>query len=835
MLFTRCVFGLAVAFIVAFSAEPALSQQRTANPGKPVTPKKVFKDEYSEFDSEDPTEPTGEELVKLKLEHARQWYINGLSLIERKDTTHAAEYFEEAMLVLNELVSYPGIEKNEDFLDLAQSIIEDYEGFVDDIDNLPAASAAFVLREKLFQEVDAYARNNDNKINIIPNDTLGKTYIRTIPGTTIPITINEAVEKSVAFLTQNKGRKFYQRWLERSGRWFPMMKRIAKEEGVPEEIIYLSMMESGLNPNAVSRAKAVGLWQFMQSTGEMYNLKVTRWTDERRHPEKATRAAMRHLRDLYGDLGDWHLALASYNYGPNGVKRSIKKTGLEKPTFWDVVPYLPKETRNYVPLFLALTIVTSNPHEYGFDLEQIKYEPEYNFESVMVNEPVALSVLANCAGITLDELKALNTELTSICTPPSKSYELRLKPGTLDEFNSKFTSLTDEDKRPWLDHVVQRKETLSSIGRRYGISAQQIADVNGINDASSKLRKGAVLRIPLNSSTRETTGSLAQNAVQQHPETQNTQIAANTSEQPTATDNTQTNNSIAVLPSINTQNTTIVPEKTQIVQEQEPSARRYVKHMVKQGENLSSIARAYGVRLSDMRLWNNLPIGADDIHVGDKLNVAEEFGTMKTVAEANTKSEKTKALPSRESATHIVKKGETLAEIAEENNVELSAMLKANKMTLSSTLSVGKVLTIPASEGVENGNNRSSKERLSAFVAQGNDGKKIQHKVKSGENIGIIAATYGVEVGDVRRWNPDIEGNKILAGDRLTIYAERNAKGSSFSDNDKTGSLPKHYIVRKGDSLTEIAEKFGVSVQTLRKKNKIRNDNVIAGQRIRIQ
>lgn len=833
MLFTRCVFGIAVAtFIMASAAVPAISQQRTANPGKPVTPKKVFKDEYSEFDSEDPTEPTGEELVKLKLEHARQWYINGLSLIERKDTTHAAEYFEEAMLVLNELVSYPGIEKNEDFLDLAQSIIEDYEGFVDDIDNLPAASAAFVLREKLFQEVDAYARNNENKINIIPNDTLGKTFIRTIPGTTIPITINEAVEKSVAFLTQNKGRKFYQRWLERSGRWFPMMKRIAQEEGVPEEIVYLSMMESGLNPNAVSRAKAVGLWQFMQSTGEMYNLRVTRWTDERRHPEKATRAAMRHLRDLYGDLGDWHLALASYNYGPNGVKRAIKKTGLEKPTFWDVVPYLPKETRNYVPLFLALTIVTSNPHEYGFDLEQIKYEPEHNFETVMVNEPVALSVLANCAGITLDELKSLNTELTSICTPPSKSYELRLKPGTLDEFNSKYSSLTDEDKRPWLDHVVQRKETLSSIGRRYGISAQQIADVNGINDASSKLRKGAVLRIPLNSSSKGTTASVAQNTVQ--PDTQNVQTT-NGVEQPTVAENTQTNSAIASLPPIGTQNTSVIREKTQLEQVQEPSARRYVKHTVKQGENLSSIARAYGVRLSDMRLWNNLPIGADDIRIGDKLNVAEEFGTMKTVAETSVVTEKAKPRTNRESASHTVKKGETLAEIAEEYNVELSAMLKANKMTMSSTLSVGKILTIPSTDEVENGNSRNAKEKMSAFVAQGNDGKKIQHKVKSGENIGLIAATYGVEVSDVRRWNPEVVGNKIIAGDRLTIYAERNAKGSAFSDNDKTGSLPKHYIVRKGDSLTEIAEKFGVSVQTLRKKNKIRNDNVVAGQRIRIQ
>lgn len=822
---TRQIWGcVAVSFIVAFSAMPIKAQQRIANPGKPLSPKKVFKDEYSEFDSDEAPEPTGQELVKLKLEHARQWYINGLSLIERKDTTHAAEYFEEAMLVLNELVSYPGIEKNEDFLDLAQSIIEDYEGFVDEIDNLPSASAAFVLREKLFQEVDAYARNNDNKINIIPTDTVGKTYVRSIPGTTVPITINDAVEKSVAFLTQNKGRKFYQRWLERSGRWFPMMKRIAQEEGVPQEIVYLSMMESGLNPNAVSRAKAVGLWQFMQSTGEMYNLRVTRWTDERRHPEKSTRAAMRHLRDLYGDFGDWHLALASYNYGPNGVRRAIKKTGMDKPTFWDVVPYLPKETRNYVPLFLALTIVTSNPAEYGFDIEQINFEPEHTFETMVVNEPVALSVLAQCAGVSLDELRSLNTELTGISTPPGKPYELRLKVGTLQTFRERYAALTDEDKRPWIDHVVQKKETLLSIGRRYSVAAQQIADLNGISDASSKLRRGAVLRIPLSPAQRETV--LAQQE-QQPALTQNSATGQLNSSQASTTD---TIASQAVMPMISSNSVSQPKLSAENVVKQNPeqqSAKRFVKHTVKQGENLSSIARSYGVRLSDLRLWNNMAIGSEEIRIGERLNVAEEFGTMKSVAEVPSKQEK--VLQSSEKVSHTVSKGETLAQIANEYNIALSDLLRANKMSLNSTLVIGKTLIIP--NGVES--RSESRAKMSAFASA--DSKKLEHKVKTGENIGIIAATYGVEVNDIRRWNPAIEGNRIIAGEKLTIYAERSAKGSSFSDNNKTESLPKHYIVRKGDSLTEIAEKFGVNVQTLRKKNKLRSNNVLAGQRIRIQ
>ncbi|HRI30089.1 MAG TPA: LysM peptidoglycan-binding domain-containing protein, partial [Candidatus Kapabacteria bacterium] len=248
---------------------------------------------------------------------------------------------------------------------------------------------------------------------------------------------------------------------------------------------------------------------------------------------------------------------------------------------------------------------------------------------------------------------------------------------------------------------------------------------------------------------------------------------------------------------------------------------------VKQGENLSSIARSYGVRLSDLRLWNNMAIGSEEIRIGERLNVAEEFGTMKSVAEVPSKQEK--VLQSSEKVSHTVSKGETLAQIANEYNIALSDLLRANKMSLNSTLVIGKTLIIP--NGVDS--RSESRAKMSAFASA--DSKKLEHKVKTGENIGIIAATYGVEVNDIRRWNPTIEGNRIIAGEKLTIYAERSAKGSSFSDNNKTESLPKHYIVRKGDSLTEIAEKFGVNVQTLRKKNKLRSNNVLAGQRIRIQ
>jgi membrane-bound lytic murein transglycosylase D len=293
----------------------------------------------------------------------------------------------------------------------------------------------------------------------------------------------------------------------------PNDKRIANQENVPEEIVYLAMIESGLNPTIVSRAQAVGMWQFMRSTGEMYGLKANRspWIDERTDPNKATTAAMKHLRDLYYMFGDWYIAFAAYNCGAGCVQRAKNKTKIEKPTFWDLYKNLPRETRNYVPLYIATAKIASSPSTYGIKLSELEFQKEFKYDTFTLNEPVSIEALANSAGITVQEFQQLNTELLKMTTPPDiTEYTIRLPQGRLNEFAANFSKLTDEEKKPWITHIVQKRESLKSIANKYGITTNDLAAANGIS-SRSKIKTGTKLQIPLEKQPSAEENSIAKN------------------------------------------------------------------------------------------------------------------------------------------------------------------------------------------------------------------------------------------------------------------------------------------------------------------------------------
>ena len=518
----------------------------------------VFPDEFSDLDEETSTAGEWDPEVTSNLERARKRYLKALSLVEQRDTAAAAVQFESAIALLNDLASYPRIEENVDFTDLVQAVIEDYESYVQNIDNLDENSSVFVLRERLFEEVEA-SRPTVETI-VVPKPEPPST----IPETIIPLTYNESVQKNINFFTQKLGRKFMKISLERTGRWFDFIKRIAREENAPEEIAHLAIVESGLNPNAFSRARAVGMWQFMQPTGEEYDLNVTYWIDERRDPEKSTRAAMRFLKDLFNDLGDWQLALAAYNCGGGNVRRAIRKSGIEKPNFWQIQPFLPRETQQYVPGFIAATLIVSNRELYGFPDDSLRFHEPFRYESAKITEPVQLSVLARCCDIPVDSLKKLNPELVRGCTPPTGTYLLKLYPGTAEAFHKRYAMLTDQEKRPWVNHKVSR---------RYGVSGSEIAEVNGLSGYKTKLRRGSNLRVPVTSRGAEPA-----------------ELAITTK---------------VVTPP--------AAEKSQVLTS---------KYVVRSGDNISSIARKSNVRIADVRNWNNLPYDQENIRIGDTLIVS---------------------------------------------------------------------------------------------------------------------------------------------------------------------------------------------------------------------
>jgi membrane-bound lytic murein transglycosylase D len=315
--------------------------------------------------------------------------------------------------------------------------------------------------------------------------------VRAVPHD-LPITVNDHVLQYVNFFQTPRGRGIVERGLARAGRYREMIQRVLAEEGLPQDLIYLAQAESAFKPTAVSRARARGIWQFMSWRGQEYGLKVSWWVDERQDPEKSTRAAARHLKDLYKEFGDWHLALAAYNSGPGNVSRGILRTGYAD--FWELYKrnVLPRETKNYVPIILALTIIAKDPQRYGIE---VRPEAPYETDTVKPGNPIDLRLVAETIDVDVDTLKTLNPHLLRSVTPNDPEFELHLPAGTAERFFAEVAAVPKEKWTQWRRHRVESGETLSGLAKQYRVAAAAIAEVNGL-DAKTTLQVGEKLIIP---------------------------------------------------------------------------------------------------------------------------------------------------------------------------------------------------------------------------------------------------------------------------------------------------------------------------------------------------
>jgi membrane-bound lytic murein transglycosylase D len=307
-----------------------------------------------------------------------------------------------------------------------------------------------------------------------------------------PMILNDSVENHLEYF-KTRGREEFQRWLDRSARYIPVMKDIFREKNLPEDLVYVAMIESGFNPYAVSWAKAVGPWQFMPATGKLYGLRIDWWIDERKDPVKSTYAAAEHLKDLHNLFGSWPLALASYNAGAGKVQRAVLRT--RSDDFWDLKAsrYIRRETKNYVPKFMAATIIAKNPESYGFSIAD--YTP-FTYDTAVIEESTDLRLLARCAGCSYEALKELNPELRRWVTPPDfDKYVLRIPAGTKKMFLANFAAIPPEEKITWERHEVRRNETLASLAKQYNTSSETIREINGLK--KTRLTPGRHLLIPI--------------------------------------------------------------------------------------------------------------------------------------------------------------------------------------------------------------------------------------------------------------------------------------------------------------------------------------------------
>ena len=303
----------------------------------------------------------------------------------------------------------------------------------------------------------------------------------------LPLMMTDQVAGYINYFS-NRGRGTVERALARSGRYEDMIRRTLQEEGVPQDLIYLAQAESGFHLLAVSRAGARGMWQFMGSRAKGYGLERSWWVDDRQDPEKATRAAARHLKDLYDQFGDWYLAMAAYNSGPGTVQSAVKRTGYAD--FWELYRRnaLPKETRNYVPIILAVTIMAKNPAQYGLD-SVVKDKP-VPYDTVKIDYPIDLRLAAECVDATASDLLDLNPSLLRLTTPrvtervtgKDQEFELHLPAGTAGKFQTAVASIPTDKRVSWRYHKVQAGETLASISRTYRIPSKSIAAANNLDD-----------------------------------------------------------------------------------------------------------------------------------------------------------------------------------------------------------------------------------------------------------------------------------------------------------------------------------------------------------------
>ncbi|HEV2102771.1 MAG TPA: transglycosylase SLT domain-containing protein [Candidatus Acidoferrum sp.] len=320
----------------------------------------------------------------------------------------------------------------------------------------------------------------------------------------LPLTVNDVVVSYLNFFQTPRGRAIVETGLRRKGKYDDMIARVLKEEGVPQDLIYLAQAESAFQPLALSRAGARGIWQFVQWRGNEYGLKRTWWVDERMDPEKATRAAAQHLRDLYGLFGDWYLAIAAYNCGPGNVQKGVERTGYAD--FWELYKrnVLPRETKNYVPIILALTLIAKDAAHYGISVDP---EPEVETDVVKPGRAIDLRLVAETIDVDVATLRALNPSLLRMATPDDPGFVLHLPKGTSETFSAEIADIPADKWVSWRRHRVESGETLTSIAKKYRVTPGAIAAANDL-EAGTGLEAGEKLIIPAARPIEETKSRL---------------------------------------------------------------------------------------------------------------------------------------------------------------------------------------------------------------------------------------------------------------------------------------------------------------------------------------
>ncbi|MBX5481650.1 MAG: LysM peptidoglycan-binding domain-containing protein [Myxococcaceae bacterium] len=471
----------------------------------------------------------------------------------------------------------------------------------------------------------------------------------------IPVEMQPLVADYIRFF-QGPGRRWFRKWMSRSTRYIPVMQPILEEAGVPRDTVYLAMIESGFSAQAYSWARAAGPWQFIAGTGREFGLKENFWVDERRDPIKSTRAAARYLKQLYDQLGHWHLAWAGYNTGAARVKRLCERRHTR--SFWEISEGrgLAKETRHYVPKLIAAALIAKNPAAFGFRDEEFDFQPPLEFDVVPIPDLTDLSVIARAAGVSEQEIRELNPELKRWCTPPAtedKPYLLRLPKGTADRFAANFEKIPKHERMHYVEHHVKRGDTLSAIARRYGSEVEPIMRFNKLRSARAlQINQTLIIPVP-----------------QSHARTARREPSATP---PSAAPRSRP------------------PLKSEVI-----AGKTRITYGVQSGDTLWGICQRFNCSVDNLRKWNHLPRRGRRLQPGTVLAIwtdrdVHASGPAHTSAPARADSAAATA------SVHALAPGETLWSVSRKYGVSVDDLKKWNGISDHRALRVGQRLRVVA-------------------------------------------------------------------------------------------------------------------------------------------
>src|SRR5262245_2625613 len=588
-----------------------------------------------------------------------------------------------------------------------------------DLDEQPAFKKAFdeIVRNIADMDADLYSKDSEPeaKENRSPLDDLKdiSTYlppdeaekerqkIQQVVGKIsydIPVVLNTRVLAYIEAF-QTRLRDEFEAGLKRSGAYLPMIKKIFREEGLPEDLAYMAHQESAFKLNAYSRARAKGMWQFMSFTGRKYGLRTDLWVDERSDFEKSTRAAAAYLKELYARYDDWYLAMADYNAGEGKIDRALARSHAKD--YWSLTKthYIRTETKWYVAAILASILIDKSPEDYGFVVET---DPELKWDTVTVDKATDLQVIADAAGVSLETVRTLNSELRGLVTPPNREkYTMRVPEGADDDVIAKLDARPDEQRVSWTLHEVRPGETFSFIARKHGVPVRAVLDANP-RYAGKRLRRGWVLNIPISKNTpqvalaaasEDPTFEMGEKVVHRVRKGETLQRIA--AKYRTTIANLKRWNNLG--------NATIRPGQRLVAYYGERGSGPRVdqdaanaavsvsggrlEYKVQMGDTLASIALKFGVSSDDLCRWNNLSPDAV-VRPGDRVLVGEtDTGSGVSGNGSGTKSGREGTI------RHRVKAGETLHRIARLYDVTVNQVRAWNGLA-GNTIYPGQVLTI---------------------------------------------------------------------------------------------------------------------------------------------